>query len=141
MKNFLKTSMYILAFAVAGVFFQISCSNSDEATFNNSNNSSTEKIVFVKKDFSVTDGQSIWICDLDGSNLAQVPITLPAGMNFYKINGSADHSTTKLSQDGQTLLFTVQKTVTGETYIYSCGLDGTNLQQVVAIDADHGVFL
>ena len=142
MKNFLKTSIYVLAFALAGVFFQISCSNADEETLsNNANNTTTEKFVFVKKDFADTQEQSIWICDLDGSNLSQIPITLPANIIFYKIYGSGDHSTAKLSPDGQTVLFTVQKLVTAETYIYSCNIDGTNLQEIVALDASHGVFL
>lgn len=139
MKNLFRTSIYLLAFVFAGILFQISCSNSDDATIQN--NSITEKFVFVKKDFPGTGEQSIWISDLDGSNQAQIPISLPSDLTFYNIYSSGEHTTTKLSQDGSKVLFTVQKIASRETYIYSCDIDGSNLQELVSSGSDTGIFL
>ena len=137
MKNLLKSTLYLFVFAIAGILFQISCSNSDDtnAVIN------PEKIIYVKKDFPTSGQQSIWTVNIDGSNPTQIPITLPTNLKFYITYGSGEHSTARLSQDGQTVLFTLQNTGTGETYIYSCNIDGTNLQEVVAFDTGVGVFL
>jgi len=135
MRNVLKTSFYVLIFAVAGIFFQISCSNSDDAA-----SPSTEQFVFVKKDFPTTGEQSIWISNVDGTGQTQIPITLPSGFAFYSIYGSGEHSTARLTQAGL-VLFTAQKSATNESYIYSCETDGSNVQQVAAFDPNTGVFL
>ncbi len=135
MKDIFKTGLYIMAFAFAGIFFQISCSNSDESA----RTSDTEKFVFVKKDFPVTGGQSIWIANIDGSDKTQIPITLPPNVTFYSIYSSGEHSSAKLVNDGQTVLFTAQSG--SVPYIYSCNVDGTDLQQLAEFDANTGVFL
>jgi len=135
MKNFLRTSLYVMAFALAGVFFQISCSNTDESA-----SPSGEKFVYVKKDFATTGAQSIWIANIDGTDNIEIPIVLPANHSFYSIYSSGEHSSVKLSQDQQSILFTVQNT-SQQTFIYSCNVDGTNLQQVAAFAANTGVFL
>ena len=139
MKNNLKTGIYIMAFALAGIFFQISCSNSNDST--DLTTTVNEKIVYVKKDFPNTGEQSIWTVNLDGTNQTQIPITLPSNVKFYSVYGTAEHSTARLSQDGQVVLFTIQKTGAGGTSIYSCNIDGTNLQEGVALGSGVGVFL
>ena len=123
MRNFLKTTLYVTVFAVAGVLFQISCSNSDDSNLINS----TDKLVFTQLN---QDGQSIWTCDGDGSNLSQIPISLPAGMQLNMTNGNA---TPKLSADNTKVYFVVND-LTGtfiEGKIYSCNIDGSNLQMIV----------
>ncbi|MFT3796072.1 TolB family protein [Flavobacterium sp.] len=129
MKNFLKTSCYVIVFAVAGVLFQISCSNSDDTNATNSPQAlpqATNKLIYVKWD---TSGQSIWTCDSDGSNQTQIPITLPAGIQFNTSNGDANP---RLSQDGQKVFFVVYTATTNA--IYSCDIDGSNIQEIVAPD-------
>jgi len=140
MKNTFRTGLYILAFALAGIFFQISCSNSDDSALVKNTDLTTEKFVFVNKDFPDTNDQSIWIANFDGSELTQIPIALPSGLKLYTIYSSGEHSTVKLSKDQLTILFTVQN-ATNNTFIYSCNIDGSNLQEVAAFDQNVGVFL
>jgi len=142
MKNTFKTGLYVMAFALAGIFFQISCSNSDDSAVVNNEQSltSSEKFVFVKKDFPTTNDQSIWIANFDGSDLTQIPVALPSGLKLYTIYSSGEHSTVKLSKDDLTVLFTVQNG-SGKTFIYSCNIDGSNLQEVAEFDQNIGVFL
>jgi hypothetical protein len=138
MKNIIKTVIYITAFTLGGIFFQLSCSNSNDSAPMNNN---FEKFVYVKKNFPNIGEQSIWISNIDGSNQAEIPIILPSDLSLYSMYTSAEHSSVKLSQDGQILLFTVQKNTTNETYIYSCNIDGTNLQELSAFEGNVGVFL
>ena len=139
MKHIFKTGLYVTAFALAGILFQISCSNSDSEAPQNTPNT-TEKFVFVKKQFGSSDQQSIWISNLDGTGLSQIPITLPSGLFFYSIYGSFEHSTAKLSQDEQRVIFTLQNSANA-TFIYSCNIDGTDLQEVAAFASNDGIFL
>lgn len=135
MKNFFKTSLYLAAFAFAGIMFQISCSNSDEAAQANASG----KIIYTLKDAG--EVQSIWTCDLDGSNQAQIPITLPAGKRFYRLMGTADHTNAKLSPDGQTVVFTLQNIGDNSAFIYSCDISGENMQELVQIPAENAVYV
>lgn len=127
MKNIFKTTLLMCSFAIGGILFQISCSNND--AINNSQNSNINnlaqqnKIVFTKGTGST---QTIWICDYDGSNLSQIPITLPVNVQFNGNNGNAYPT---LSPDGQTLFF-VTFNSSGESEIYSCNVDGSNVQPV-----------
>ncbi len=139
MKNFFKTTLYLFAFAIAGILFQISCSNSDGTE--SEDIITGEKFVFVKKDFALTGEQSIWISNFDGTDQSKIPISLPSNLRFYTIYSSGEHTTAKLSKDNSTILFTVQKVGTSETYVYSCGVDGSNLQEVIAAGELSGLFL
>lgn len=137
MKNFLKTTLYIFVFATAGILFQLSCSNSDSQASNNIG----EKFVYVKKEFPLpSEQQSIWICNIDGSENTQIPITLPPGMKFYSIYFSGEHSSVKLSQDEQKIIFTLQSN-SGVPSIFSCNIDGSNLQEVLSFNQGEGIFL
>ncbi|MES2411250.1 MAG: hypothetical protein V4535_07370 [Bacteroidota bacterium] len=119
MKNILKSSLYLIAFAGAGILFQISCSAEDSTTL------LTDKLIYTVFNPS---GQSIWTSDYDGTNQTQVPITLPANIEFNATNGNAD---AKLSPDGQKIFFIVWNTTSGGNEIYSCDISGANVQQVV----------
>lgn len=122
MKNLLKTTFYVCIFALAGILFQISCSNSDDAS--SSTAVSASKILYTQYD--PVNYFTIWYCDIDGSNPTQVPITLPAGMFFQNANANGF---VRFSPDGQKVLFVVND---GHNKIYSCNLDGSDFQQVIA---------
>lgn len=122
MKNFFKTTLYLFVFALAGILFQISCSNADDKNVNNVN--SQNKLIYTIRN---TSGQSIWISDYDGSNLTQVPITLPPNIRFNNVNGNAD---AKISPDGSKIFFLVVNDATSTNEVYSCNVNGTNLQPV-----------
>lgn len=128
MKNIFKTTLLMFSFAIGGILFQISCSN-DDATNNSQNNNinnltQINKLVFTK---GAAFSQTIWICDYDGSNLSQIPITLPVDVQFNGTNGNAYPT---LSPDGQTLFFVTYNISSGESEIYSCNVDGSNVQPV-----------
>jgi hypothetical protein len=113
--------MYLTVFALAGILFQISCSNSDDKT---ATTLLQNKLIYTVFNSS---GQSIWICDYDGTNQTQVPITLPSNVSFNGNNGTAD---AKLSPDGQKIFFRVVNNTTGGNEIYSCDVNGAAVQQV-----------
>jgi hypothetical protein len=121
MKNLLRTSLYLTVFALAGILFQISCSNSDDKA---ATTLLQNKLIYTVFN---TSGQSIWMCDYDGTNQTQVPITLPSNISFNGNNGNAE---AKLSPDGQKIFFRVTNTTTGGNEIYSCDVSGANVQQV-----------
>ena len=127
MKIFFKTSLYIFVFAFAGIMFQIACSNSEVQSL-----TSTDKLVFTQLDSS---GQSIWICDGDGSNLIQIPITLPSNFQLNLTNGTASP---RLSPDGLKVYFVVNDLsgTLARGLLYSCNIDGSNVQQIVSPTAD-----
>jgi hypothetical protein len=125
MKNLLKSTLYLFVFALAGILFQISCSNSDNVNQTSSVNSTPiGKIVFAKRP-NLSDWQ-IWTCNYDGTNLNQIPITLPPNVVF---NFSNLQTNIKLSPDGQKVFFVCFHNSLG-LIIYSCDIDGSNLQPV-----------
>ena len=138
MRNLLKSTLYLTVFALAGILFQISCSNS-ENTKSTMNTTNIGKIVFGRRPVSSTVFTSwqIWTCNYDGSNLNQIPITLPSNVIFNISNGQTN---VKLSPDGQKVFFvTVTNPSGGSAYasIYSCNIDGTNLNEVAVVNDDN----
>ncbi|WP_298223880.1 hypothetical protein [Flavobacterium sp.] len=126
MKNLFKTTLYVCVFALAGILFQISCSNSDNAS---KAIVPSSKILYTQYDS--VNGFAIWYCNLDGTNPTQIPITLPTGTTYQNANSNAF---VRFSPDGQKVLFVVNYS-NGSTYtnkIFSCNLDGTELQPVIA---------
>ena len=123
MKNFFKTGLYLTIFAIAGIMFQVACSNSD------SQNSiqSTGKLVYLKQ--STGTAIELWNCNYDGSGQVQIPIVLPANVEFSSVN--SNRSSVKISPDGQTVFFIGFNNSTNESIIYSCDLSGSNLQPLV----------
>lgn len=130
MKNFFKTSIYILAFAFAGILFQISCSNSDDTT----PDTTISKMLFSKGNGM---NQTIWMCDLDGTNQVQVPIALPPLTTFYTFYSSGEHTPLKFSPDGQKILFVTS--LGNQSQICSCNLDGSNVQPLITTNG--GLFI
>lgn len=120
MKNFFKTSLYLAAFAIAGILFQISCSNSDDSSLAPS---LTGKLLYYKATAGTQSG--IFTCDYDGTNETPIPITLPANYSF-------SGSTIKFSADGQKIFFFAGTPVTNVTSLFSCDADGNNLQPVLS---------
>ena len=128
MKNKLKTATYILVFALAGVFFQISCSN-DDASFQNAVVTPTSgKLIYTKQ--SSGNQPAIWTSNYDGTNQTQVTLSLPANVELSTINNNA--ASVKISPDGQKIFFVAYNTSTNLSSVYSCDLDGNNLVQVIA---------
>ncbi|RZJ31621.1 MAG: hypothetical protein EOO48_01505 [Flavobacterium sp.] len=135
MKNFYKSGFYFLAFLVGGMLFQISCSNTDQEN----NVQSAGKFVYTTKTSSVQ--QHIYIANIDGTGVTEVPVTLPANFVFYAYNGSTDFASARLSPDGQTVIFALMNQNTVINYIYSCNVDGSNLQQLAELPANTTVDL
>ena len=132
-KNFLKSSMYLVAFAAAGILFQVSCSNSDDGMANinpnNPNLNNVGKIIYFHLEQDVNN-RGIWTCNYDGTGATQIPIILPANSMFSMDNGDPRP---RLSPDGQKVFFLVTGTINSNagTSIYSCNIDGSNLQPIV----------
>jgi hypothetical protein len=121
MKNLLKTTIYILAFAIGGVIFQISCSNDENQT---QQSVQINKVVFVK---GVGSDQTIWICNYDGSDLSQIPISLP---NNVVLNSNNGNSNPRLSPDGQTIFFNTYNMNDQSYGIYRSDISGNSIQEI-----------
>jgi len=131
MKNFLKTGACLLAFAVAGVFFQISCSNSDDGA---RSAAQLGKLLFMKNEGGPE--LELWVCNYDGSGAAQIPVSLPADVHINNANGKA---TPKLSPDGQTVFFVTLNYATSKFSLYRCDVDGSNPQEIYAMSNPGGI--
>ena len=126
MKNLLKSTLYLTVFALAGILFQISCSNS-ERTNSTQNTSQTGKLIYMKQ-MSGTPIQ-LWVSDNDGTNQTQIPVILPANVEYSSIN--SNRSSVKLSPDGLKVYFIGFNSSTNISSIYSCDISGNNLQEIV----------
>lgn len=124
MKNFFKTTLYLSIFALAGIFFQISCSN-DSVT---QNSLLTGKLIYTRQ--STGNQPQIWVADYDGTNQTQIPVTLPANVSISMTNNNG--SSLKISPDGQKIFFVAFTTGTNLSSVYSCDINGTNLQEIIA---------
>jgi Tol biopolymer transport system component len=124
MKNILRSTLYLTVFALAGILFQISCSNSESA---NSNTNQTGKLVYMKQ----ANGGflELWICNNDGTGQTQIPVAFPANVDFSGIN--SNRSSVKISPDGQKIFFVALNSSTNLCSIYSCDLTGNNLVEIV----------
>ena len=126
MRNLFKTTFYVCVFALAGILFQISCSNSD-----NESTATTVQSKILYSQYDSVNGYTIWYCNLDGTNPTQIPLTLPTGVMYQNANSNAY---VKFSPDGQKVLF-VANDSSGSTptnKVFSCNLDGSNLQAVIS---------
>ncbi|SHF73248.1 hypothetical protein SAMN05444377_11734 [Flavobacterium fontis] len=131
MKNFFKTTLYLFVFASAGILFQISCSNSESAS-QLPQSTTTNKLIYYKISGGLQNG--IWTCNYDGSNETQVPITLPANVVF-------SGNTVKISPDGQKIFFLAGSIGSNVTSVYSCDIDGNNLQPILSATWPDGIEL
>ena len=126
MKKLLMGTVILSSFAIALCIVQISCSKTNAQT-TNSNLTQLSKIVYSRQNIISSDMQ-IWIANYDGTNPTQVPISLPANVT---ISGDAAVSSVKLSPDGQTLFFLAYDNTTTVSSIYSCSINGSNVQLVI----------
>ena len=124
MKNLLKKALYLSVFAIAGVLFQISCSN-DEAS---KSSLAANKLIYTRQ--SSGNQPQIWISDYDGLNQVQIPITFPSNVEISTLNNNG--SSLKISPDGQKIFFVGFNTGTNLSSVYSCDVNGNNLQQIIA---------
>lgn len=133
MKNILKNTLYLSVFVLAGILFQISCSNSDDSSRNNSS-TPVGKIVYET-------GTKIMKANYDGTNATEIPINLPANIiyNFGKMSSSLS-----VSPDGNTIFFTCSNTTYPyvTTELYSCDINGGNAVPVITVqpassDSEH----
>lgn len=126
MRNFFQSALYLTVFAIGGIVFQISCSNSDfdDNNINNINSTQVGKIVYET-------GDAIWTANYDGTNATQIAITLPANVNF---NFGSVSSSLSISPDGSKVFFTCSNTTYTYlvTELYSCDVIGGNAVQVIA---------
>ena len=124
MRKLLQASVILLLFAVAILIVQSSCSKS-EAQISNAAITQINKFVYLR---AAGQGPEIWVSDYNGSNASKIPVVMPAGSALSSDFGQWE---VRLSPDGQTLFFLGVLTDTNTTQIYSCHIDGSNVQVVV----------
>lgn len=136
MKNFLKSTLYLSVFALAGILFQISCSNSDDSLAPAS--APLGKLVYYKRTASTPINNSIFTCNYDGSGEQPVNITLPAG-TYISIN--IEDLNLRISPDGQEIFFIGVDSATQFKTLYSCNVNGGNATPVIALTEDGTITL
>ena len=124
MKNLLKSTLYLTVFALAGILFQISCSNSENNLSPTSSNQ-LNKVIYSKQ---VGAEIQIWTCNYDGSSQTQIQIALPTNVI---VNNNNTQATPRLSPDGLYVFFVAQNITTSSYSVYSCDITGNNLQEIV----------
>ncbi|RZJ66282.1 MAG: hypothetical protein EOO50_10140 [Flavobacterium sp.] len=125
MKNLLSKTFYVALFVLAGIVFQISCSNSDDSSLP----AQTNKIVFYKG--NATEN-GFYTSNYDGSGQTLIPVTLPSTI-FLTTTTASPH----LSPDGQKVFFVGIETATNSQNIYSFNIDGSGFQEI--IDSESGI--
>lgn len=135
MKRLIQASLFLLACSAFIIASQISCKKSSAQTTTSAPNGGL--ILLAKSvqvpgtpstDTGVVSQTTVWVeqyslANLDGSNFHQIPITPPAGLF---VGGSAH-----LTHNGQTLVFQMFSQNQTIQAIYSCAIDGSNLQKVM----------
>lgn len=80
-EKFLEGSLYLVAFAAAGILFQISCSNSNDAPQQQLlNPAATGKVIYT---MNFGTSIKIYTRHYDGSNQTEIPVVLPAGIKIF----------------------------------------------------------
>ena len=130
MKNLLKTTLYLSVFALAGILFQISCSNSENRTLSQ-NSTPIGKLIYYKNLFSGA-GNQIFTSNYNGSSETLVNVTLPSGV-LIDLNTPEDLQL-RMSPDGQKIFFIGVNTTTNFKILYSCDITGANLNEVIALN-------
>lgn len=123
MKNILKNSLYLFAFAGAGILFQISCSNSNQSN----SVALINKVIYIKA--SASAGPHIFTCNYDGSNQTEIVLNLPTGVEIWNV--APQHNNPRISPNGQKIFFLGQLNSDLKTHIYSANIDGTGVTQIV----------
>jgi hypothetical protein len=128
MKNFLRTSLYLTVFALAGILFQISCS----ADSNSTNSTPVGRLIYYKHT-NGTPYPLIYTSNYDGTNETLVNVTLPAG--YIVSTDSMNLPQLRISPDGQMIFFIITDSTTRK--LYSCTITGANPTEVKDI-SDEG---
>ena len=129
MKPLIKSAICLSIFAFTVCIIQISCSKTDAQTNSNNNQNALTQINKILYTSFAAGTTKIWIANYDGSAATQINIALPAGVSIPF--GSSDLSM-HLSPDGLKLFFFANNPVSpGANSLYSCDINGTNVQPVV----------
>ena len=127
MKNLFRSTLYVTVFALAGVLFQMSCSNSEQSALNTN---AVNKVIYVK---STSGDLRLFTCNYDGTNQTEIVLNLPAGVTLW--NGTNKGADPRISPDGQKVFFLAQASATSfATLLYSANIAGTNAMQIVLAD-------
>jgi hypothetical protein len=137
MKKILMATIVLLSFALALALTEASCSKSNAQASIISTTPTPVGLVLYEGDNNTTPGiVNFYICNYDGSNAHQIPVpNLPMG--FTILEGG------RLSPDGKTLFLLARDMSqspgaggTYPTYLYSVGIDGSNLKQLATVPAN-----
>ena len=130
MKNLLRSTLYLSVFALAGVLFQISCSNSDNQDLT-PNSTPIGKLIYYKYLYGTPGGSKIYTCDYDGTNETLVNAILPSGAIID--TNTPDELQLRISPDGEKIFF-VGLNISGNKTLYSCDITGGNAIEVIDLN-------
>lgn len=113
MKKVLLSSITLFLFSASIMMFQISCQKEANARISES----PTRIVFAKGNGSTLE---IWYCNSDGSGMNELNITTTFDKIYRVIETPVDNK----------IFFTARETSTVNPNLYSCNLDGSNVQKL-----------
>ncbi|UAY51185.1 TolB-like translocation protein [Ferruginibacter albus] len=134
MKKLLMGAVVLFLFAVSISIIEISCQKSDAQP---APTTSTRTVLFAKpaiKSIIGTDttylGANLFVCNIDGSNARQIPISLPSSRYILAANYLG--YTACLTPNADSVVFNASSSNGGNAVsIYTCALDGTGLREIV----------
>jgi hypothetical protein len=125
MKKILKSSIVLFMFSFAMLLFQMSCKKDATAQTTTTGLTQLNKIIYLRT-LSVSAAE-IWTANYDGTSQTKVNIniaSLPTAIGNHISNPV-------LSPTGQTVFFVGLDTTTYLNHIYSCNINGSNVQKIV----------
>jgi hypothetical protein len=136
-----QNSSYVLPTAtnskLGGVIVGSGLSITSDGILSTSGNS-INKILYVVKQISPTASTlyEMWIANYDGLNKTKVGLTLPRNIVVK------DDMDPRLSPDGKKIFFLAYNTdviTTPKTSLWSCNIDGSNINQIVVGNANESI--
>ena len=121
MKKVLLGSAVLTAFSLSIIAFQLSCQKSVSAQ---TTGYKPLNILLYTVEQPPAYTIQLWTANTDGTDQQQIPVSLPSG---YVISSSD----ARLTMDGKTVIFVVSPSIGGNSSLYSCSLDGSNLKLIV----------
>lgn len=138
MKKLIQAISALLAIGAFILATQVSCQKTAAQTSNSPSAPSPGLILYDQQVATSAPGpvdssghattvmvysRQYYVASIDGTNPRQIPIAMPSG--FYAQAGG------HLTVDGKTIVFPVSKQSGPLQFLYSCGIDGSSLKQVM----------
>jgi len=92
------------------------------------NNSNIANLIVYTKRLPSSGPDEIWKANIDGTNQQQILVSLP---NQFVLSVNGDGGQIRITSDKQKIVFKGRNLTTDTISLFSCNLDGTNVQKLI----------